>query len=152
MYTGNTLAALASATAFAVYPCVYREHSMRRCNFASSSSLSLCIQGTPFLFYSEILLFRFIPVYTGKTGSLASTALTYSVYPCVYREHKSVLSFNVSNPGLSLCIQGTHFSTNIWWCICRFIPVYTGNTETEKLTVDNNAVYPCVYREHSKYI
>ena len=46
VYTGNTLAALASATAFAVYPCVYREHIFDRFVSGLVFGLSLCIQGT----------------------------------------------------------------------------------------------------------
>ena len=32
----------------------------------------------------------------------------------------------------------------------RFIPVYTGNTRAAEDVQDREAVYPCVYREHTK--
>ena len=75
-----------------------------------------------------------------------------TVYPCVYREHA------VSHPslriyaGLSLCIQGTHLIEGSKKFLFRFIPVYTGNTNNVDRYKFQNPVYPCVYREHSKYI
>ena len=51
--------------------------------------------------------------------------------------------------GLSLCIQGTLY---IKWCNIahpRFIPVYTGNSASQKTALGLFSVYPCVYRELS---
>ena len=50
---------------------------------------------------------RFIPVYTGNIRDIPSNETVFSVYPCVYREHKSVGRSITVISGLSLCIQGT---------------------------------------------
>ena len=70
------------------------------------------------------------------------------VYPCVYREHSSIV-FNCSKSfGLSLCIQGTRDIFDMDGKNSRFIPVYTGNTLTNSWWQYSPSVYPCVYREH----
>ena len=51
---------------------------------------------------------RFIPVCTGNIYSMALLAASYSVYPCVYREHKRRPIAAVLILGLSLCVQGTY--------------------------------------------
>ena len=70
--------------------------------------LSLCIQGTQVTFFDGTKDVRFIPVYTGNTMVLRPIASRKSVYPCVYREHSSMVAFAGHPNGLSLCIQGTH--------------------------------------------
>ena len=50
--------------------------------------------------------------------------------------------------GLSLCIQGTHINNSPLKKQLRFIPVYTGNTDSKYKSFSDNPVYPCVYREH----
>ena len=95
---------------------------------------------------------RFIPVYTGNTMRSITQFKAFPVYPCVYREHPSVLYRVDFLPGLSLCIQGTLEFGQLLEKKARFIPVYTGNTNDNCLEFINFTVYPCVYREHSKYI
>ena len=91
-------------------------------------------------------------MYTGNT--LASCVFTISspVYPCVYREHLIEITRVVNGCGLSLCIQGTLGWPFLVLDPFRFIPVYTGNTVFELINLVLGSVYPCVYREHSKYI
>ena len=98
------------------------------------------------------MAYRFIPVYTGNTDSVYSEQADKKVYPCVYREHIAVLGVKGNNVGLSLCIQGTLYQRHLKMSFIRFIPVYTGNTIDFDQHSSPNAVYPCVYREHSKYI
>ena len=90
--------------------------------------LSLCIQGTRITAFIEI----------NNT----------TVYPCVYREHQKSAFYFVSFAGLSLCIQGTLVALPPPRMHQRFIPVYTGNTSGNALSLAIIAVYPCVYREH----
>ena len=111
--------------------------------------LSLCIQGTLYREWSPKYKARFIPVYTGNTSEKWEPVYEVTVYPCVYREHISIIILDWIGNGLSLCIQGTHeiyFKTDPRWAVypCvyrehavashipndrnRFIPVYTGNT------------------------
>ena len=92
---------------------------------------------------------RFIPVYTGNILALFLADFTQSVYPCVYREHGLDITIEPENSGLSLCIQGTYLMNQQLSVNTRFIPVYTGNMNTKEIELDNNAVYPCVYREHA---
>ena len=95
-----------------------------------------------------ILLFRFIPVYTGNTRNWQSLKIQRAVYPCVYREHKKAIDWIKEKFGLSLCIQGTPNNFTHGYNILRFIPVYTGNTSCDVSIFLTIAVYPCVYREH----
>ena len=129
VYTGNTRLSGASYGAFAVYPCVYREHIAIINATAPSIGLSLCIQGTRGGKGGVGKSLRFIPVYTGNTVVSNSATLLFAVYPCVYREHSHYIYINLYYFGLSLCIQGTLiFSISDRAC-SRFIPVYTGNTQ-----------------------
>ena len=91
---------------------------------------------------------RFIPVYTGNTIIKTARTQGSSVYPCVYREHKSQLAWREIIIGLSLCIQGTQLNGADVLTIRRFIPVYTGNTWATHKKNKKHPVYPCVYREH----
>ena len=138
-----------------VYPCVYREHLAELLNDASAIGLSLCIQGTrvfldicpefapvyPCVYREHVVVgrisaddVRFIPVYTGNTLWRADYEHNPSVYPCVYREHGKLLSALDWKFGLSLCIQGTQ-PLIVWFQQhMRFIPVYTGNTHSTKIT------------------
>ena len=93
---------------------------------------------------------RFIPVYTGNTKSFTVFSIANSVYPCVYREHRYYVTWNFARIGLSLCIQGTQHQIPESFFQIRFIPVYTGNTTTAEQVRVRKAVYPCVYREHTK--
>ena len=51
---------------------------------------------------------RFIPVYTGNMVQLPPAPPTFTVYPCVYREHITRALPTTFETGLSLCIQGTY--------------------------------------------
>ena len=149
MYTGNTRLSGASYGAFAVYPCVYREHSKDEYYGEHLDGLSLCIQGTRSWAIPQLCSSRFIPVYTGNTYFVIQCTEFISVYPCVYREHYRQLLTGLNTPGLSLCIQGTHVGDEVIFRNVRFIPVYTGNTLLASLTLLVYSVYPCVYREHT---
>ena len=46
VYTGNTQLELPEVFTVTVYPCVYREHNIRKRFFCYMRGLSLCIQGT----------------------------------------------------------------------------------------------------------
>ena len=98
------------------------------------------------------MAYRFIPVYTGNTAESPCRTSSGSVYPCVYREHDHNFRQSHFDSGLSLCIQGTRVVMKLARAILRFIPVYTGNTQPSMSFIGANTVYPCVYREHSKYI
>ena len=93
---------------------------------------------------------RFIPMCIGNTAVLIDTCTGVTVYPYVYREHKICAKFFNRSTGLSLCIQGTHRFQIDLRTFVRFIPVYTGNTSASICLITIPAVYPCVYREHSK--
>ena len=66
----------------------------------------------------------------------------------MYREHLEKNGVCVFNPGLSLCVQGTPFTSATAFNCRRFIPVCTGNTITLDIYCSDKTVYPCVYREH----
>ena len=87
-------------------------------------------------------------MYTGNTFNFLLTIAIESVYPCVYREHNEPQCKHANATGLSLCIQGTQRDYKIYYRIKRFIPVYTGNTQSGLEFDGRYAVYPCVYREH----
>ena len=128
VYTGNTGSCSSTMGFFAVYPCVYREHKWPKGQHEQNTGLSLCVQGTPFTSATAFNCRRFIPVYTGNTGSCSSTMGFFAVYPCVYREHKWPKGQHEQNTGLSLCVQGTPFTSATAFNCRRFIPVCTGNT------------------------
>ena len=152
MYTGNTAFSQSILVPLTVYPCVYREHIINIWKNNFPFGLSLCIQGTQFNGFNCQFVSRFIPVYTGNTGSSNVNPCFISVYPCVYREHNFSIHNRNKTLGLSLCIQGTLPKLNKPAELPRFIPVYTGNTHLIVLAAAFNAVYPCVYREHIRFI
>ena len=135
-----------------VYPCVYREHKNSIRPPKMYPGLSLCIQGTRYGRIDSEIAERFIPVYTGNTLLYAALTKSVSVYPCVYREHPLEIFEQWCSIGLSLCIQGTLWEFMHLYLFRRFIPVYTGNTPFLAKIFPLSSVYPCVYREHSKYI
>ena len=116
-----------------------------------SDGLSLCIQGTLKLSREVLNNLRFIPVYTGNTFGMSFVGLPAPVYPCVYREHEKLGELVLFFLGLSLCIQGTPSRVASAILLTRFIPVYTGNTLTMLIRFAIFSVYPCVYREHTRY-
>ena len=71
-----------------------------------------------------------------------------AVYPCAYREHCYWSSKTNRTSGLSLCIQGTFYSSSFQQQKPRFIPVHTGNMQYSATCFSLPSVYPCVYREH----
>ena len=91
-------------------------------------------------------------MYTGNTDCYVIPVDRLAVYPCVYREHLVIKLIFVLSNGLSLCIQGTRINLPLKKQNDRFIPVYTGNTGMKNELFGQATVYPCVYREHSKYI
>ena len=152
MYTGNTITVVITGYTWPVYPCVYREHLLRLSSAQITHGLSLCIQGTQLVRIQNRIAERFIPVYTGNTLLKKNKFLVQAVYPCVYREHTGRNALILTSSGLSLCIQGTHLIFVLTLTPHRFIPVYTGNTKNRIWSLILISVYPCVYREHSKYI
>ena len=93
-------------------------------------------------------IYWFIPVYTGNTCCVCISFWFCAVYPCVYREHLFEHQKQRTACGLSLCIQGTLYILPVNRQERRFIPVYTGNTNSAIFDGICLAVYPCVYREH----
>ena len=152
VYTGNTNGCLQLFHWITVYPCVYREHWYSVFLRFTGWGLSLCIQGTQPRERPTSHQVRFIPVYTGNTRVMLIWFLKQPVYPCVYREHTFASNVGRTKGGLSLCIQGTPKKASIFLLQNRFIPVYTGNTSQFVTLELALPVYPCVYREHSKYI
>ena len=84
----------------------------------------------------------------GNIGVSLRHAISETVYPCVYREHATLIKLFAEMHGLSLCIQGTSYNIERVSGHLRFIPVYTGNTRSIPLMRFRHSVYPCVYREH----
>ena len=128
VYTGNTRYHVQIKRVTTVYLCVYREHY-------GPNKAAMREE-------------RFIPVYTGNTSYTTAIAYGFPVYPCVYREHVCNNQIYKFRCGLSLCIQGTLVESQAPFARARFIPVYTGNTQTEYPNCRLMSVYPCVYREH----
>ena len=107
MYTGNICNHGSNHIARPVYPCVYREHVFKTESEKSEYGLSLCVQGTCSDDFTKRNFERFIPVCTGNINNGELACIFSSVYPCVYREHKLELFFDIMLSGLSLCVQGT---------------------------------------------
>ena len=84
---------------------------------------------------------------TGNIKSINSDKYSDAVYPCMYREHSSVMSNGKRKYGLSLYVQGTLFIKSLNPIFSRFIPVYTGNAFPQLQSPEFYPVYPCVYRE-----
>ena len=90
-------------------------------------------------------------MYREHNGATASPR-DPTVYPCVYRERTRWVIMNKNRSGLSLCIQGTRAPRATFSKNDRFIPVYTGNTLFRRVLGWRGAVYPCVYREHERFV
>ena len=127
VHTGNILHALIPSLKNSVYPCVYREHAICVKSRYRHNGLSLCVQGTYRIHSNNSTNARFIPVCTGNILNFLYSVFIFSVYPCVYREHTSLIARLSLLHGLSLCIQGTFCSNEHVVRVGRFIPVYTGN-------------------------
>ena len=145
VYTGNMYFRRGRAIAGAVYPCVYREHKGQSKKLYKHRGLSLCIQGTFYYWFDVHNHFRFIPVYTGNIICKVPFLKKGAVYPCVYREHTTVMSKQHFKTGLSLCIQGTSRTGNLVYQKIRFIPVYTGNMQRQQLIlITQNGLSLCI--------
>ena len=138
---------LCNIDASPIYLWVYKEHLDRNIISDSSVGLSLCVQGTSVIWFYRFRGARFIPVCTGNIIEWNGRNYYTPVYPCVYREPRQYTCTNKRVNGLSLCIQGTHSTSQIFSYAGRFIPVYTGNPDNTALRLDSQPVYPCVYRE-----
>ena len=90
-------------------------------------------------------------MYTGNSFGLSAHRGDSAVYPCVYRELSEIKFALFCTYGLSLCIQGTQFCKWDGEKWVRFIPVYTGNSNSPIIATYSVAVYPCVYRELIKF-
>ena len=153
MHTGNTSRLRLNRRPETVYPCAYREHLIVSSANSVLPGLSLCIlQGTPTTDSSGYCSKRFIPVHTGNTHNGCRLSSLHPVYPCAYREHIYKPYPIKAQGGLSLCIQGTQEQLDKEKQAERFIPVHTGNTPIKSTKKFLFSVYPCAYREHSKYI
>ena len=130
VHTGNMSWYVVEPIIGTVYPCAYREHSIKYNLNSPLAGLSLCIQGTLNHHYLISLCRRFIPVHTGNITAEKAFILSKSVYPCAYREHEITIYFVVITGGLSLCIQGTFLLITPKRITRRFIPVHTGNIIT----------------------
>ena len=127
MHTGNIWINNSHPVFRTVYPCAYREHTIKTRRRFCSVGLSLCIQGTLLILSYKSRLYRFIPVHTGNMIVTTSFVSLYPVYPCAYREHISIKKHISGAYGLSLCIQGTFIAKPPKMDNPRFIPVHTGN-------------------------
>ena len=152
MCTGNIIRAQILINVSAVYPCVYREHILITHHSENNYGLSLCVQGTSVRAYPELLYLRFIPVCTGNIHSDNLPFASNAVYPCVYREHLHIVIPELERDGLSLCVQGTYNWLFAQLVYIRFIPVCTGNIIVDVAQNFQQAVYPCVYREHGEVL
>ena len=70
MYTGNANQYSLNHNMQPVYPCVYRERLGLDAGDVVNAGLSLCIQGTLIKVFTNTILGRFIPVYTGNAGKI----------------------------------------------------------------------------------
>ena len=54
--------------------------------------------------------------------------------------------------GISLYLQGTQIDIEYRYCVMRYIPVPTGNSNIRQMLKTGRAVYPCTYRELYKQL
>ena len=149
--TGNSTLNRTLVTGLTVYPCTYRELAIFGVAVMNKCGISLYLQGTPHESIIECLHYRYIPVPTGNSRCWHDKAVSIPVYPCTYRE-LSQIGHTVIRPfGISLYLQGTHVLAKIIDDAGRYIPVPTGNSLNDVDDKLKTSVYPCTYRELSKY-
>ncbi len=95
---------------------------------------------------------RFIPVYTGNTGSLLHRYPHVPVHPRIHGEHGIRNIRQQHQAGSSPYTRGTQYPEKPEQSLTRFIPVYTGNTLNSPLSKWSKAVHPRIHGEHSNYI
>ena len=112
-----------------------------------ATGISLYLQGTPSRQDYEHETERYIPVPTGNSLNFLHYSSLSSVYPCTYRELSEHHNLQLNLCGISLYLQGTHFSISGKVVSWRYIPVPTGNSYEYTVLVNDKPVYPCTYRE-----
>ena len=108
--TGNSCERLCFLLPLTVYPCTYRELTINKIRKRIIGGISLYLQGTQRLIFHKCHNHRYIPVPTGNSSNSSTCACCSAVYPCTYRELKSSPSNDLPKIGISLYLQGTHFS------------------------------------------
>ena len=126
--TGNSWSQTKNTVSGLVYPCTYRELANLNNILVSTGGISLYLQGTQLLLKLNSLYKRYIPVPTGNSLALEKSIITFSVYPCTYRELFKSCCINFRNGGISLYLQGTHQHHPTDQVEQRYIPVPTGNS------------------------
>ena len=105
--TGNSLFVQVLVGVRTVYPCTYRELTLRIIGKWLGIGISLYLQGTHKTFLLLMPRIRYIPVPTGNSFKIVDSGVGYTVYPCTYRELKMARAFFKHSHGISLYLQGT---------------------------------------------
>ena len=146
--TGNTHSWLYCRIYYPVHPRAYGEHNIYASSICCWSGSSPCLRGTLHTRLINMSLTRFIPVLTGNTLNIASSACSSTVHPRAYGEHTMTDVLLLHAPGSSPCLRGTRAGKDTLAGMIRFIPVLTGNTMINHARKDYEAVHPRAYGEH----
>ena len=108
--TGNALESVLKNEPLSVYPCTYRELNLKYADLKYSDGISLYLQGTLKFLLPPSWDHRYIPVPTGNSDIYNKNESLFLVYPCTYRELITGGAKAIMEAGISLYLQGTHFS------------------------------------------
>ena len=128
VYTGNTGKLLIKLSRDAVHPRIHGEHYQKSNWQMPEGGSSPYTRGTPNNIGLRLAQGRFIPVYTGNTLILFQISYRLTVHPRIHGEHECIQYWRNESGGSSPYTRGTLQNTKRQYGICRFIPVYTGNT------------------------
>ena len=132
-----------------VHPRGYGEHSSSVSSADFSSGSSPWVRGTLAEAKTTILGLRFIPVGTGNTDSDHNWPIVSTVHPRGYGEHSIGRSHDRRISGSSPWVRGTPAQDHLTVKVRRFIPVGTGNTIMLAIIMEDAAVHPRGYGEHT---
>ena len=135
--------------AMSVHPRGYGKHGISLLLPESQTGSSPWIRETLGKGIAAGILWRFIPVDTGNTFSLALDVMPSAVHPRGYGKHDKLRRRRHPLIGSSPWIRETRDPTYGCNGRPRFIPVDTGNTQVATLAIDQTAVHPRGYGKHT---
>ena len=148
-YTGNTARGARRPASGPVHPRVHGEHSGAGSAFRRGAGSSPRTRGTRRRVSLQQVPDRFIPAYTGNTRQPDGLPRHPAVHPRVHGEHKQVERPHRTNTGSSPRTRGTRQRRPWRLTQRRFIPAYTGNTNTTIGYWCAATVHPRVHGEHA---
>ena len=146
--TGNTDNSASASFRCSVHPRGHGEHNITLNGAVIPGGSSPWARGTREVNRKDNPITRFIPVGTGNTDIAINKGYMLTVHPRGHGEHTTSVDPCISIAGSSPWARGTRRLSMNQWCVCRFIPVGTGNTCFSSCCGAGLTVHPRGHGEH----